>query len=53
MDKLSPSKLLQMHGIEVSMDDPRTTEEIAQHYIDVGFISVVIESALPTTESTV
>ena len=45
MDKLSPSKLLQMNGIEVSLDDSRTTEEIAQHYIDRGIITVVIESS--------
>jgi hypothetical protein len=45
MEKLNPSKILQMHGIE-AFDDPRSSEQIVQDFIDKGVIKLVIDSSI-------
>lgn len=51
--EISPRKLLQMNGIEAAPDDPRTTEEIVQYYIERGIITVVLDSTLEVPDNTV
>ncbi len=51
--KISPGKLLQTHGIEISPCEPRTTEEVAQDYIDRGIIKLIVDSTAETPESEV
>lgn len=48
----NPGKLLQHYGIEVHPGDQRTTEQVVQHYIDSGVISIVVDSSLNQEENT-
>lgn len=45
MEKLTASKILQMHGIE-AFDDPRSSGQIAQDFIDRGIIKLAIDSSI-------
>lgn len=43
MNETNPGKILQMHGIEVSPQDERSTEQILAAYVAAGFIAVQSE----------
>lgn len=49
----NPGKILQNHGIEVGIDDPRTSEQILAHFVAAGHISLSAEIEVVTPESTV
>lgn len=40
MEKMTPGQLLQLHGIEISPDERKTTEQIVADYIIKGIISI-------------
>ena len=49
--EIPPGRLLQMHGIEISPCEIRTTEEIVQDYIDRGIITVVLDATLEAPDN--
>lgn len=38
MEITNPGQILQIHGIEVSPEDQRTSAQILAHYVEIGHI---------------